>query len=64
MVHDKIRSILCPVCARGKLIKEADDGSSSGVSTCPPPSHHRAKYFVKCPICRNQIGISFTSKKI
>ena len=64
MAQVQTRSILCPVCARGKLIKEADDGGASGVSTYPPTLHHRAKYFVKCPVCKSQIGISLKSPKI
>jgi len=54
----KLRNILCPVCIRGKLLHVVAKMDLIGVNTYPPSQSLRAELFVKCPKCKNQIGIS------
>ena len=50
--------ILCPLCGRGKLIFE--DGSTDDVPIrlILPGSKLKAKYHVKCDVCKKQVGFS------
>lgn len=63
-MQGKKRSILCPACKAGKLIRVADDSAALHIRTHPPPLHHRAQYFIKCSTCKAQIGISQKYEKI
>lgn len=51
--------VLCPVCHRGKLIFEDADTDDFPLRLILPGGKRKAKYHVKCAICRNQVGISF-----
>gem|GEM_PF-4813567 len=63
-MQGKNRSIPCPVCKTGKLIKVTDGGDNSlHICTHPPPTHHRAGHFIKCSTCKSQIGISIKIRK-
>lgn len=49
---------LCPVCARGRIVRLADHLDADLVVLYPPQKAHAAQFFNKCPTCKQQIGIS------
>jgi len=54
----KTRPIKCPVCNKGKIIDVLKDIPYLSIRVYPPLLCDSAKYFVKCPKCGEQIGIS------
>ncbi len=54
----ELYTVGCPVCNRGRLIDIARAGSSHLFMTHPPKSTEQAQWFVKCPVCKKQIGLS------
>ncbi len=53
----KTKSIKCPVCGNGKILKVKDSVRLTELTIYLPNEIHKAKYFVKCPCCKKQIGI-------
>ena len=51
--------ILCPLCCRGKLIFEDGDADDAPIRLILPGSRKKAKYHIKCDVCKGQVGISF-----
>jgi phage FluMu protein Com len=54
----KPRAIKCPMCSKGKLINAMTHYTFVNVRTHSPPFSHAVEYTLKCPSCKNQIGIS------
>ena len=50
--------ILCPICGRGRLMDAASSASAAKLSLYGPQQLNKAEWIVKCPKCRNQIGIA------
>jgi len=59
-LHNR-RPCYCPVCGRGR-VADVPQHSSENPEICllKPEQYERASLFVKCPKCKNQIGIGFT----
>lgn len=53
--------VLCPVCGRGKIIIEEKDSDDVHLQLVLPNSRRKARWYIKCNICKSQIGI--TAKK-
>ena len=53
--------IICPVCHIGKLIFEDSNADDVPIRLILPGSKRRAKYHVKCDVCKEQVGFSFKS---
>lgn len=49
--------ILCPICHRGKVIAENGEADGGGICLIPPGSKRKARWYVKCGVCKSQIGI-------
>jgi len=52
------RPIICPVCTKGKLMDAPKHIPPWRIHTYTPPMNPNAQGFVKCKICKEQIGIS------
>ena len=50
--------IRCPMCRRGKLIFEDGDADDVPIRLILPGSKRKAKYHVKCDVCKKQVGFS------
>jgi len=57
-LNPKTMTVKCPLCNRGKLIDATTHITFISIRTYPPPSCQSAQYFLKCPNCKKQIGIS------
>jgi hypothetical protein len=53
--------VLCPVCGRGKIIMEEKDTDDPPLRLVLPNSRRKARWYIKCNVCKSQIGI--TAKK-
>lgn len=53
-----LKSVLCPVCNRGKVIIEDEDAGDAELHIIEPGSGEKAKWYVKCPACKCQVGFS------
>ena len=53
--------VLCPVCNRGKIISEEKDSDDVPLQLVLPNSRRKARWYIKCNVCKSQIGI--TAKK-
>lgn len=53
-VHEK--TMLCPVCNKGKILF-ADQGADP-IRLIKPGSRQKAKWYVKCQVCKSQVGFS------
>jgi hypothetical protein len=53
--------IICPLCRTGKLIFEDADADDVPIRLILPGSKRKAKYHVKCDVCKKQVGFSFRS---
>lgn len=51
--------IICPLCNRGKLIFEDTDADDIPIRLILPGSKRKAKYYLKCDVCKEQVGFSF-----
>jgi len=50
--------VLCPICGRGKIILEEKNSEDVPLRLVLPGSKRKARWYIKCNICKNQIGIS------
>lgn len=50
--------VLCPKCGRGKIIIEEKDADDIPLRLVLPGSKRKARWYVKCNICKSQIGIT------
>ena len=50
--------IICPLCRTGKLIFEDVNADDIPIRLILPGSKRKAKWFVKCNVCKEQVGIS------
>lgn len=48
----------CPVCGRGHVLDESQKPGAFHAILYKPEDAQYADWFVKCPDCRNQIGVS------
>lgn len=48
----------CPVCAKGHLLDEADRPGTVHAILYKPEDAQSADWFLKCPVCKRQIGVS------
>lgn len=48
--------LLCPVCAKGRVLDVADKMGASRIRLLRPENAEQADWFVKCPKCGAQIG--------
>jgi len=53
--------IICPICNIGKLIFEDSTADDVPIRLILPGSKRKAKYHIKCDVCKEQVGISFKS---
>lgn len=53
-----MRTIKCPVCGSGKLLSASKQADLSALHLYPPEKTEYADWFLKCPLCRKQIGIA------
>ena len=47
----------CPVCGHGRILDEADRPDVCHVVLLRPEESDHADWFIKCQICKNQIGV-------
>lgn len=52
----KTKTVICPVCDRGKLIIRSDTGPR--LKVYKPEDSQKAEWFVKCQVCKSQVGVS------
>lgn len=52
------KSVICPICSRGKIIIEDKDAGDAELYVVEPGSGKKAKWYVKCPACKRQVGFS------
>jgi hypothetical protein len=50
--------LLCPICHTGKIIAEDNAVADDMICLIPPGSRRKARWYVKCGVCKSQIGIS------
>jgi ribosomal protein S27E len=50
--------VLCPICGRGKIIMEEKTSDEPSLRLVLPGSKRKARWYIKCNICKNQIGIT------
>lgn len=53
-----IRNIKCPVCGSGRLLSASKQADLRVLHLYPPDKNENADWFVKCPVCRQQIGMA------
>lgn len=54
----RMRTIKCPLCRDGRLLDAAEHADLGTLHLYPPTRCAGAEWFVKCPACRQQIGIA------
>lgn len=53
--------VLCPICKKGKIFIEEEDSDDMPLQLVLPKSKRKARWYIKCNVCKSQIGI--TAKK-
>ena len=56
----KLKSILCPLCNRGKIMIEDENTDNDLLQVVIPTGKRKAMWYIKCPKCKNQVGFSIT----
>lgn len=56
--HYSIRMLRCPVCKKGRILDEADRPNITHALLYKPEESENADWFLKCPNCKKQIGVS------
>lgn len=51
--------IRCPSCFKGRIIDASEKTDKRKITTYKPDEADKAEWFVKCPNCKNQIGLAF-----
>lgn len=59
ILNSKTIGIKCPVCLTGRIIDAFKKTDKDKIIIYNPKEMDRAEWFVKCPKCKNQIGIGF-----
>ncbi len=54
----EVVKLRCPLCGRGHLLDEAKRPGTVHAILHKPEEADRASWFLKCPACHNQIGVS------
>lgn len=54
------QQVHCPLCHKGRVVDIAAEIDLSRVKIYGPPQADKAQFFLKCPKCGQQIGISLT----
>lgn len=54
----QIRIIRCPMCGDGHLLDASEKADLRTLRLFPPNRCEDAEWFVKCPLCRRQIGVA------
>lgn len=50
--------LICPICHTGKIIAEDNAVADDMICLIPPGSRRKTRWYIKCGICKSQIGIS------
>jgi hypothetical protein len=50
--------VLCPICGRGKIIIEEKTADDVPLRFVLPGSKRKARWYIKCGVCKSQIGIT------
>jgi len=59
MNSKELRSVKCPVCLTGKILIEKNTLHNTKLQVYSTENLDKAEWFVKCPKCKNQIGLGF-----
>lgn len=57
--HNAARAVRCPVCHRGRLLDAGYGTDISQMQLSGSEQSGRCQWYIKCPKCGNQIGVSF-----
>ena len=52
------RKLYCPVCRTGHLLDERILPGMANLRLYPPEELEKAAWILKCPRCKNQIGLA------
>lgn len=52
------KKMFCPVCNRGRILDVSLRHQGGKIKVHKPEEADRADYFLKCGLCKSQIGIS------
>ena len=50
--------VFCPLCRKGKIIFEDSNTDDVPIRLIVPGSKQKAKWYVKCNVCKQQVGLS------
>ncbi|HBL84347.1 MAG: hypothetical protein A2Y17_05040 [Clostridiales bacterium GWF2_38_85] len=50
--------VFCPICGKGKIIMEDPDSDDVPLRLILPKSKKKAHWYIKCTVCKSQIGIA------
>lgn len=56
MTMKHMKGLKCPVCQEGRILNVPEGTDTRKISLYPPEQSHLAEWFVKCPVCKRQIG--------
>lgn len=59
----QLKIIRCPHCFSGRLL-DASPKAAAELKLYPPSQADKADWFVKCPVCKSQIGIEVRKKSL
>jgi len=62
MQNIKAKGLMCPQCGKRKLLIE-DEEESCDIQLELYKPEQGAKWFLKCPVCKQQVGIKINHKK-
>lgn len=54
----RIKIIRCPLCHEGRLLDASEHTDIQALALYPPDKSQDAEWFVKCPVCKHQIGMA------
>lgn len=60
-MNSKTIGVRCPLCLTGRIIDASEKTDKKKIITYKPDEANKAEWFVKCPKCKNQIGLGFKS---
>ncbi len=53
--------LFCPVCGRGKIVVAISTKEAKKLCLLKPENADQASWFLKCYVCKNQIGLTVHS---
>lgn len=56
--YRKLKKIYCPVCNSGHIMDESTGPTITHAILYKPDESEGANWFLKCPKCKSQIGVS------